>query len=390
MTANGISKPRRYLDWNATAPLHPAARAAMIAALDVAGNPSSIHAEGRAARRIIEEARADVAALVGGEAENVVFTSGASEAANALLGVGLSGCCGKDIAGDMRVVVSGVEHAAVLAAAGADALIVPVKPDGLLDMSFLAQALANSKPALLAVQLANNETGVIQPIAEIGAMVHTHSGALVVDAVQGPGKMSVDLATLDADALFLSGHKLGAAAGIGAIIFRNSRTRLAHAFIRGGGQERGQRGGTENVAGVASMGAAARMMLADKDAPQRMHEVRAEFENRLMRLAPDVQIMGVDAPRLANTTCFAIPGLTAEMALIAFDLDGIAVSSGSACSSGKVKPSHVLDAMGQPDWVKAGAIRVSIGPVTGMDAIEHCLASMARQLARRTAVTNAA
>jgi cysteine desulfurase len=379
---------RAYLDWNATTPVHPAAKAAVIAALDELGNPSSVHAEGRAARAIMETARAEVAALVRGEAENLVFTSGASEAASALFGAGLSGCCGKDIAGAMRPMVSAVEHAAVLTAAGPQAAIIPVDADGLVDRAALQTMLAGGGPALVAIQLANNETGVLQDIRALAEIVHAAGGALIVDAVQGPGKvmtpgkLPLDIAALGADALFLSAHKFGGPKGIGAIVFPDSRTRLARAFI-GGGQERGQRGGTENLPGIAGMGAAARAVLTHEAALSHMKTLRDEFENHLNRLAPDAAIPGQARPRLVNTTCFAVPELVAEKALIAFDLDGVAVSSGSACSSGKVRASHVLAAMAQPDWVRAGAIRVSIGPTTEWNDLERCLSALARQVARR-------
>ncbi|KAF0231069.1 MAG: hypothetical protein FD175_938 [Beijerinckiaceae bacterium] len=378
-----MAAPRAYLDWNATTPVHPAAKAAVVVALELLGNPSSIHAEGRAARALLEQARADVAALVGGEAENVVFTSGATEAANALFRAGVSGCCGKDIAGGLRPMVSAIEHAAVIAAAGPEGAVIAVDGDGIVDAEALKAMLAVGGPALVAIQLANNETGVVQRIRSLADIIHAAGGALIVDAVQGPGKMPVDIAALGADAVFLSAHKFGGPKGIGAIIFRDSRTRLAEALLKGGGQERGQRGGTENLSGIAGMGAAARVTHEAREVPQKMSQLRDEFESRLNRLAPDAAIVSQGAPRLPNTTCFAIPGLRAEQALIAFDLDGIAVSSGSACSSGKVKASHVLEAMGQPGWVKAGAIRVSIGPTTTMDELERCLASLARQIERQ-------
>ncbi len=378
-----MTPARAYLDWNATTPIHRCAKAAVVAALDLAGNPSSIHAEGRAARALLEQARADVARLVGGESENVVFTSGATEAANALFHAGVSGCCGKDLAGGLRPMVSAIEHAAVIAAAGPAAAIISVDSHGIVDAEALKAMLAQGGPALVAIQLANNETGVVQDIRMLADIVHDAGGALVVDAVQGPGKVDVDIRALGADAVFISAHKFGGPKGVGAIVFRDSRTRLAEAFLKGGGQERGQRGGTENLPGIAGMGAAAQAVRGMDQAVQKMSQLRDQFELRLNRLVPDVAIVSRDVPRLPNTTCFAIPGLRAEQALIAFDLDGVAVSSGSACSSGKVKASHVLKAMGQPDWVKAGAIRVSIGEATTIDELEHCLASLARQLQRQ-------
>lgn len=380
---------RAYLDWNATAPVHPAAKAAVVAALELVGNPSSIHGEGRAARAMIEGARAEVAALVGVEAENVVFTSGATEAANAIFRAGLSGCCGKDIAGALRPMVGATEHAAVIAAAGPEAAVIPVDAEGIVDRDALRAMLVAGGPALVAIQLANNETGVVPHIRSMAEIVHEVGGALVVDAVQGPCKLFYPLAYElgDADAVFLSAHKFGGPKGVGALCFRDSRTKLAEAFVRGGGQERGQRGGTENLPGIAGMGAAARFARefeTDFITIEPMAQLREEFENRLNQLAGDVVILSKGAPRLANTTCFAIPGLEAAKALIAFDLDGVAVSSGSACSSGKVKRSHALAAMGVPDWVQAGAIRVSIGPTTIWAELQRCLSSLERQLARRS------
>lgn len=377
-----MAQSRVYLDWNATTPLHPAARDAVIEALDTLGNPSSIHAEGRAARAILERARGDVAALVGGETENVVFTSGATEAVNALFSVGISGCCGVSYAGGMRPLVLATEHSASFAAAGEAAERIPVLANGLVDMAALKTMLAAGGPALVAVQLANNESGVIQPIAGIAEAVHAAGGALICDAVQAVGKLTIDLAALGVDALIVTAHKFGGPKGVGAIVFRDSRTRLAQGFIRGGGQERGQRGGTENLPGIAGMGAAARAMMAEGETLERIRALRDAFEARLKALAPEVYIAGEGAPRLVNTSFFAVPDLPSNRAMIAFDLDGVAVSSGSACSSGKVKESHVLKAMQAPDFAKTGAIRVSLGRTSTMEDVEACLAALAKQLSR--------
>lgn len=381
-----MAEGRAYLDWNATAPLLPEAREAVMRALDLVGNPSSIHAEGRAARAMIEQARADVAALVGGEAENVVFTSGATEAINAVLKQGLTGCCGRNLAVGSRVIIGATEHAAVLAAAGPRAEIAPVDADGLIDLDALKAMLASGGPALVVIQLANNETGVLQSIRTIAEIVHAEGGALVVDAVQGPGRLFTPLGVelRDADAIIVSAHKFGGPKGVGAIVFADHRTRLGSALIPGGGQERGQRGGTENVAGIAGMGAAARAVMVEL-APQKLSQLCDGFESRLKRIAPDVRIVGQGVPRLVNTSLFAVPGIAAEKALIAFDLAGVAVSSGSACSSGKVKASHVLKAMNAPDWVIAGAIRVSIGPTTTEAELEKALDVIARLVAKRPA-----
>lgn len=367
---------RAYLDWNATTPLHPEAKAAMLAALDIVGNPSSIHQEGRAARAMLEAARADVAALVGGEAENTVFTSGASEALSALMRIGpCASCGGTALAG--AVLMSAVEHVAVLAAAPPEARIIPVDSRGLVDEEALRRALKAHGPALVFIQLANNETGVIQPIATLSAIIHDAGGLLVVDGVQAPGKMPLDITALGADALVLSAHKFGGPKGVGAMIFRNASVRLASPFIAGGGQERGQRGGTENLPGILGMGAAARAVLQDRAAPQRMAALRDAFERALLALHPEALLVNA-APRLPNTTLFALPGVSASQALITFDLGGVAVSSGSACSSGKVKASHVLEAMGAAPALREGAVRVSLGCETSEAEMAQALAVLAK------------
>jgi cysteine desulfurase len=401
-----MAKARAYLDWNATAPLHPAAREAVLRALDTIGNPSSIHAEGRAARAIIEEARAGVAALVGGEAENVVFTSGATEAANALLGADQASfspilLCGDDHPPRGAVIYSETEHPCVIAAAlrsmdiAGAALPIKPQPDGRISPGALAEMLERARPIqpegarpLVAIQLANNETGVLQDIPALAEIARAGGAIMIVDAAQGPGRVEIDINKLDADALFLSAHKFGGPKGVGAIVFAHGTTRLARAFIPGGGQERGQRGGTENVPGIAGMGAAARAAKANLD-PETLIELRERFENHLKAIAPGVRIVGEGVARLPNTSLFASPGVTAEKALIAFDLAGVAVSSGSACSSGKVKASHVLEAMGEQGWVKAGAIRLSIGPTTTAADIDQAL-GVVDQLAKREKVKNSA
>lgn len=391
---------RAYLDWNATAPMLSSAREAVLAAMDLPGNASSIHAEGRAARAVTEAARRDVAALVGGDPENVVFTSGATEAINAVIRSGVLTACaigpgGKPLPGP--VLVSAVEHAAVFAAldsTGRERVVLPVGADGVVRADALDEALAPaSAPGvapLVMIQLANNETGIVQPIAALAEIVHARGGVMVVDAVQGPGRLPIDIEALGADVLILSAHKFGGPKGVGALVFSRPEVRLAQAFLAGGGQERGQRGGTENLAGIAGMGAAAKSARAAFAGVETMIQLRDDFENRLNRLAPDVVIVGEGVLRLANTCCFAIPGLSAAQALIAFDLDGVAVSSGSACSSGKVKSSHVLEAMGQPHPVREGAIRVSIGPTTQAADMDRCVASLERQLARRRTAGNSA
>jgi cysteine desulfurase len=370
---------RVYLDWNATAPLRPEARAAMAAAFDLAGNPSSVHAEGRAARRLIEEARANVAALVGAEPEDVIFTSGGTEANMLALSPGLE--IGNRNWRPTTLLVSAIEHASVGCGGRfpADAVRqLPVQPDGTIDLSALSTALqavpAGRAGPLVSVMLANNETGIIQPISEVAAMVHAAEGLLHVDAVQGPGRLMLDMVALGADLLSLSAHKIGGPKGVGALVRRGGQIHFADPLLRGGGQERGARAGTENVPGIAGFGAAAQaVMAALGNETARMKALRHRLETGLKEAAPNVVIFGEFAERLPNTTLFGLRGVKAETAVIAFDLEGVAVSSGAACSSGKVKPSHVLAAMGIDDELTRAAIRVSLGPTSAEADIEHFL-----------------
>jgi len=343
-----------YFDWNATAPLRPEAKAAMAVALETTGNPSSIHASGRAARRLIEDARDKVAALIGATRREVVFTSGGTEANALALAPAL---------GD-TLLVSTVEHPSVRSGGRFAAVEdVPVTAAGVVDLVALENLLKGRTRPLVSLMLANNETGIIQPVAEAAALVHAASGLLHVDAVQGPGRISCDFKVLGADLMTLSSHKIGGPQGVGALIVRDGLT--LDALIKGGGQERGVRAGTENVAGIAGFGAAAdaaRLGFAAETA--RMAALRGELEAGIKAVLPKVIIFGAESLRLPNTTLFSVRGMKAETAVIAFDLEGIAVSSGSACSSGKVAPSHVLAAMGVIPELARGAIRVSLGYTT--------------------------
>jgi cysteine desulfurase len=372
---------RIYLDWNATAPLRPQARGAAVAALDAAGNPSSVHAEGRAARRLIEQAREEVAALTGAEPRNVVFTSGGTEANMLALTPG---------SGADRLLISAIEHPSVLAGGRFPAAAVerlPVTSGGQIDLSALERRLAASERGqrvLVSLMLANNETGVVQPVSQAARLVHAAGALLHVDAVQAAGRISCDIKALDADLLTLSGHKIGAPKGVGALVRRDAALTMPDPLVRGGGQERGLRAGTENVAGIAGFGAAAaaaREGLAAERA--RMASLRDRLESALMAASPDVvifgaQAFGAPAERLPNTTLFALNGMKAETAIIAFDLDGVAVSSGAACSSGKVQPSHVLAAMGVPPQLARGAIRVSLGPTTTESEVDRFITAWIR------------
>jgi cysteine desulfurase len=351
-----------YLDYNATAPVRPEAAAATACALEAGGNPSSIHAAGRAARATVEAARAEVAALVGAPQASVVFVSGGTEA-NALALESAVAC------GSRRLIVSAVEHSAVLETARASAAeveILPVDAQGVADLDWLRRRLADWDDAdgrsFVALMLANNETGVIQPVAEAAALVRDADGWLHVDAVQAAGKIPVDLRALGADTLAVSAHKLGGPQGVGALAFgaRANLIRRQH----GGGQERGRRAGTENVPGIAGFAAAAR---AARDGLQSATAQAAWRDAAAARLAAaGATIMGDSAARLPNTLCFARRGFPAELQVMTLDLAGVMVSAGAACSSGKVTPSHVLDAMGEGE-LAACAVRASGGWATTED-----------------------
>ncbi|MGH6838208.1 MAG: cysteine desulfurase family protein [Methylocella sp.] len=361
-----MSGARVYLDYNATAPLRPAAREAMCAALDLCGNASSVHAEGRTARAIIESARAEVAAFAGVAPKNVVFTSGGTEALNLALTPHI------ETANEKRpfdlLVASAGEHQAVLAGHrfGAQLELAGLAPRGVLNIEALGATVARASAAghriMLALQAANNETGVIQPVAAAAEMVHAAGGFLVCDAVQAAGRIDCRIESLGADAIILSAHKFGGPKGAGALCIRSDSYHIREALLRGGGQERGLRAGTENVAGIAGMAAA----LGAANARLRKEAAvlagwRDELEAEISSVAPGAVFFGAGMERLPNTSCFAVPGIEAQVLLIALDMEGIAVSSGSACSSGKVKPSHVLRAMGVAPDVATGAIRVSLG-----------------------------
>jgi len=357
---------RLYFDWNATAPLRPQARAAVLAALDLVGNASSVHAEGRAARAVIEEARENVAALAGTQPRNVVFTSGGTEA-NTLA---LAPEAGPQ-KGLSKLLVSAIEHVSVLSGGrfpSSQVEILAVAQTGQIDLPALRRRLAaHEGRSFVSVMLANNETGIIQPTAEVAALVHGAGGVLHVDAVQGPGRIPCDINELGADLLSLSGHKIGAPKGVGALIRRDARVPFPPALIAGGGQERRARGGTENVPGIAGFGAAAKAALVSLGAERAyLLSLRERLEAGLKaHSSPGLVIFGTEVDRLPNTTLFAVPGMKAETAVIALDLAGVAVSSGAACSSGKVQRSHVLAAMEVPEGLARGVVRVSLGWSTG-------------------------
>jgi cysteine desulfurase len=358
---------RTYLDWNATAPLRGSARAGALAALSGAGNPSSPHAEGRRARALIDEARDKVARLVGAAPAEVVFTSGATEANNTVLGAGWE-----------AIVLSPTEHDSVLAAArasGARLHYLPVDGQGVVQPEGLAsclQGLAGER-ALLSLQMANNESGVLQPLAALAAMAKRRGLRVHSDAVQGAGRLAIDVAALNLDYLSLSAHKIGGLAGSGALIARRG-AELAP-LLSGGGQERRRRAGTENVAGIAGFGAAAAAAGEEVGESGRVRCLRDRLEGEVRAMAPEAVILGAGAERLPNTTCLAVPGTRAETLVIALDLEGIAIGAGAACSSGKVASSHVLAAMAVAPEIAVAAIRISLGATTSEDDIDRFLAA---------------
>jgi len=356
-----MTRRESYLDWNATAPLRPEAAAAVTAALRDCGNASSVHRWGRGARQRVEDAREAVAVLIGADPERVTFVSGGTEANQlALLGSGRE-----------RVLISAVEHSSVLHAVQ-HAERIPVSADGIVDLGQLEELLASDpRSALVSVMLANNETGAIQPVAEVAAIAHRYGALFHCDAVQAAGKIPVDAATIGADLISLSAHKLGGPQGIGALIICG--TIEVAPIIRGGGQERGRRAGSENLPGIAGFAAvadAARHRLADYE---RVQCLRNAVEAAVLATAPEAIVIGGAAPRLPNTSAIALPGISAETQVIALDLDGVMVSAGAACSSGKVGPSHVLQAMGAAPKIAGSTIRVSLGWSTTEAEIEHFL-----------------
>ena len=377
---------RSYLDHNATTALRPAARVRMIECLDGAGNASSIHAEGRRARAAIEIARRQVAGLLETAADLVTFTSGATEAAALALTPSLrDGAGGLGLA---RLLLGPTEHPAVVNGHRfpSDRVeVIPAETDGTIDLKALQIALRADGPVVLALQAANGETGVLQPVAAASALVRREGGLVICDAAQAAGRIDCRFNTLDADVILISGHKLGGPQGIGALAMRSGRWRIGTPLVAGGGQERGLRGGTENTPAIAGFGAAAAEAARLVDAP-RWAELRDEAERRLRTLAPDLVVFGAAAPRLPNTLAFAIPGVRNDTLMIGLDLAGIAVSTGSACSSGKVSSSHVLETMGVDAHLRSGLIRVSLGwssRADDIDGLVDALASVLRRIGTR-------
>jgi cysteine desulfurase len=356
-----MARTETYLDWNATTPLRPEAAAAMSAILARCGNPSSVHRWGRAARQGIEHARSAVGALLHAPAEGVVFVSGGTEANHlALLG------SGRD-----RILVSAVEHGSVLRAVR-EAGRIPVDHDGVVMLDALDRLLSDDpRPALVSVMFANNETGVIQPVAAISAIARAHGALFHCDAVQAAGKISLDVGATGADLVTLSAHKLGGPPGIGALVVTGELELTP--LLRGGGQERGRRAGTENLVGIAGFAAAAVAAAEEIAVYDRIRELRDALEAGVLSVAPEAVVLAAGAPRLPNTAAIAMPGVSAETQVIALDLEDVMVSAGAACSSGKVGPSHVLEAMGLGPDLVGSAIRVSLGWNSSEADVAHFL-----------------
>jgi cysteine desulfurase len=370
---------RSYLDYNATAPLRPEVREAVCAALDLSGNPSSVHAEGRAARAAIEAAREKVAKLAGAASEDVIFTSGGTES-NALALAAQGGSA-------WHCYLSAVEHPSVLSGGRfyrETTTIIPVSEDGVVDLSVLARELEKHhlggwRP-FVSLMVANNETGAIQPVAEAAKLVHDAGGLLHSDAVQAPGRMPLDLGELGADMLSLSAHKIGGPKGVGALVLNPGVA--VEPLFKGGGQERRRRAGTENVAGIVGFGVAAELAVSDLAKAGEIGALRDQLEEGALAVAPDAVIVAGNVKRLPNTSCIAVPGAKSETLVIGLDLEGIAVSAGSACSSGKVEASHVLGAMGIEPEFALGAIRVSLGIGTTSHDIERFLGAFGELIKR--------
>jgi len=376
-----VTQPMTYLDYNASAPLRPEARAALLRAFDLGGNPSSVHASGRAARDLVETARAQVAALVGVVAGSVTFVSGGTEA-NALAIQSAA------FAGFDRIIVGAGEHDAVTQTAAASSLpveVMPIDAEGVADLAWLREALCQPGRALVCLMLANNETGVIQPVAQASALVRDADGWLHVDAVQAAGKIAIDFTALGADTMALSAHKLGGPQGVGALVAGTRATLVRQQH--GGGQERGRRAGTENVAGIAGFGAAAETALRDLPLMADQAAWRDALADRLK--AAGAVVLGAGADRLPQTLCLAAEGFDSQIQVMNLDLAGVMVSAGSACSSGKVRASRVVEAMGRPDLAPF-ALRISGGWATTEQDWISCgdawLAAYSRIGARRREV----
>ena len=359
-----------YLDYNATAPVKPAVVDAVAQALATGGNPSSVHATGRNARIAVENAREKVASLLGASAGDVIFTSGGTEANNL--------CLRSFHEAGRKLLVSAVEHPSVMTTALAlGATIVPVDQNGVVQPDSLAgllEAEGKEQSVLVSVMAANNETGVLQPIQELAEIAHQYGALMHTDAVQVAGKIPFDMNELNVDLATVSAHKTSGPAGTGALVTSAGVGKM-QGFQTGGGQEKGLRPGTENLAGIAGFGVAAELAADDLARGTEIEVLRDSLEQQIVDFAPDVRIFGADTARVGNTSCFAMPGVDSEVQVMSFDLEGIAVSAGAACSSGKVSASPVLLAMGVDETAASSAIRVSLGWGTTQDDIDEFVAA---------------
>ena len=372
-----------YLDYNATAPVRPEVVSAVTSVLEFAGNPSSVHKDGRRAKAKIEVARETIARLAGSPFGTVIFTSGGTEANNlALWGSAMQG---------RHLIVSAIEHDSVLNISRGvpeRKSQIPVTRDGIVDVEALSERLDQlSERAVVSVMLANNETGIIQPIAKVAEVARAHGAIIHCDGVQGPGKVLVNLEEWDADMMTLSAHKLGGPQGVGALIIREG-VESPGTLLHGGGQEQGHRAGTENVPGIVGFGEAAARVLADSAEIGRVEALRDRLEVEVCSTESDAFIIGANVPRLPNTSCIVMPGVPAETQVMSLDLDGVRVSAGAACSSGKVSSSHVLQAMGLPEDQSGSAIRVSLGWASDAEDVDRFVEAwqaLHRRLGNRSA-----
>jgi len=362
---------KTYLDYNATAPIRSEVIDLVTKVMREVGNASSVHGHGRAARKYVEDARIQVAALCSVDPEQVIFTSGATEATNAAL------CHFKD----QKTLISTIEHPAVVDSLP-NAVTIPVTTDGIIDMEAYHKLLNDGQsPALVSVMLINSETGVIQPIAEMAKIAHEKGALFHTEIVQGAGRIDINLNKLGVDYMSLSAHKFAGPQGVGALILRQGLD--APKFMRGGGQEKNCRAGTHNTAGISGMGLAAQMAVDGMAAYQKIGVMRDNLEKRLKQISDKAVIYGENAPRICNTTNVGVSGLPAQTQMMALDLDGISVSSGSACSSGSFKPSHVLMAMGVSEEDAKCALRISMGWNTTSSDIENFIKSWSKIINRQ-------
>jgi cysteine desulfurase len=352
-----------YLDYNATAPVWPDVIEGVTEAMKVCGNASSVHELGRKVSSLVEEAREKIASLVNAHPSQVIFTSGGTEANNLALSQGRGGC----------VILASIEHDSILKA-HARAKLINVGSDGIICIDHMQSLLAESSAgSIISVMLANNETGVLQPIEHVSAMGRERGALVHCDVIQAVGKIDVNWETLDVDMMSLSAHKLGGPQGIGALIVDEELDFLP--CLKGGGQERNRRAGTENVPGIVGFGIAADLVRENKTQMDNTVQLRETMENKLRSIIPEINIHGSSVERLPNTSCFSMPGVEAITQLVALDLDGVMVSAGSACSSGKVTTSHVLKAMGLSNSEASSAIRVSLGWGSKLEDVDAFLST---------------